>query len=237
MFKKIVEKSSKYYLVKNILLALFEIIDSEQVPQNPKRRVPYLTGSGGIQLNDSINSHAAPGDFSTASSTSSVVPSPTTVKDAAINTMTMGITRRLTNYSSVSRSSIGDTGDPISEGSNELADLITRCLRICGEEDGFLPLFKVVFNNLSEIEDNRYTHRLDGRGRDILLTGLITRMIRYVTEHVGLVFFSDDVQCKLHVYFYMFILFTVPFDFLCQGRILPRFDYCNIFMNTVNVPC
>lgn len=192
----IVEKSSKYYLVKNILLALFEIIDSDQVPQNPKRRVPYFTGSGGVQLNDSINSHAATGDMSTASSTSSVVPSTTAIKDVAINNITHGITRRLTAYSSVSRSSIIDTGDPISEGSNELVDLVTRCLRICGEEDGFLPLFKVVFNNLSEVEDNRYTQRLDGRGRDIILTGLITRMIRYVSEHVGLVFISDDVQCK-----------------------------------------
>lgn len=194
----LVEKSSKYYLVKNILLALFEVIDSDKVPQNARRRVPYLSGAGGFYLNDSItNSHGA--ETSVASSTSSVVPSPTTTKDANSNNTAalQNITRQLTNQSAVSRmSATVDPGDIISDGSNELVDLITRCLRICGEEEGFLPLFKVVFTTLSDVEDNRYTRRLDGRARDILFKGLITRMVRYVSEHIGLVFISDDIQCK-----------------------------------------
>lgn len=189
--------------MKNILLALFDIIDSDQVPQNAKRRVPYLTGSGGIHINESINSHNfTGGETSVASSTSSVVPSPTTAKDTGSNNITSSntnnnaATRRLTRYSSMSRSSIPETNDQFNDGSNELVELISRCLRKCGEEEGFLPLFKVVFNALSDHPDNRYTKRLDGRGRDILLCGLITRMVRYMTEHVGLVFISDDVQCK-----------------------------------------
>ncbi|KAI8083598.1 hypothetical protein BDF21DRAFT_337121 [Thamnidium elegans] len=188
-----VEKSSKYYLVKNILLALFEIIDSNQVPQNAKRRVSYLTGSGAIQLNESTNSHAV-GETSANSSTTSVIPSPTTTKDTGSNNNSNVNTQRLTRYSTRSRSSMQDQADPSEAGSNEIVELIIRCLRICGEEDGFLPLFKVVFNTLSDVEDNRYTQRLDGRGRDILLTKLITRMVRYVSEHVNLVFISDDIQ-------------------------------------------
>lgn len=153
-------------------------------------------------MNDSItNSHGA--ETSVASSTSSVVPSPTTTKDANSNNTTalQNITRQLTNQSAVSRMSAAvDPGDIISDGSNELVDLITRCLRICGEEEGFLPLFKVVFTTLSDVEDNRYTRRLDGRARDILFKGLITRMVRYVSEHIGLVFISDDIQCKCLLY-------------------------------------
>lgn len=198
LFISLVEKSSKYYLVKNILLALFEVIDSDKVPQNARRRVPYLSGAGGFYLNDSItNSHGA--ETSAASSTSSVVPSPTTTKDANSNNTAalQNITRQLTNQSAVSRMSATlDAGDIISDGSNELVDLIARCLRTCGEEEGFIPLFKVVFTTLSDVEDNRYTRRLDGRARDILLKGLITRMVRYVSEHIALVFISDDIQCK-----------------------------------------
>ncbi|KAI9362251.1 hypothetical protein BD770DRAFT_316637 [Pilaira anomala] len=187
-----VEKSSKYYLVKNILLALFEIIDSNQVPQNAKRRVSYLTGSGAIQLNESATNSHAIGEFSTNSSTTSVIPSPTTTKETGSINNSHVNPNRLTRYST--RSSIQDNGNQSEVGTNEIAELIVRCLRICGEEDGFLPLFKVVFNTLTDVEDNRYTQRLDGRGRDILLTGLVTRMVRYVSEHVGLVFISDDIQ-------------------------------------------
>jgi hypothetical protein len=195
----IVEKSSKYYLVKNILLALFEIIDSGQVPQNAKRKVPYLTGSGGIHLNESMQSQSNAGTSVASSTASSVVPSPTTTKDSNSN---HNENIRLTMLgSNISRMSVEEPEDDQEQqqaeaSGNELIELITRCLRICGEEDGFLPLFKVVFAALADLEDNKYTHRLDGRGRDILLTGLITRMIRYVSEHVGLVFISDDVQCE-----------------------------------------
>lgn len=172
------------------------MIDSDKVPQNAKRRIPYLSGAGGFYLNDSVtNSHGAA--TSTASSASSVVPSPTTTKDANSHTTALqNITRQLTNQSAVSQFSAMEEEDIVIDGTHEIVDLITRCLRICGEEDGFLPLFKVVFNTLSDVEDNRYTRRLDGRARDILLTGLITRMVRYVSEHVNLVFISDDVQCK-----------------------------------------
>jgi hypothetical protein len=91
------------------------------------------------------------------------------------------------------------------ETGNEMSDLICRCLRVCGEEDGFLPLFNVIFASLADQEENKYTSRLDGRGRDILLIGVITRMVRYVSDHVGLVLISDDVQCKKSFFFIYFI--------------------------------
>ncbi|KAI7898063.1 uncharacterized protein BX663DRAFT_526061 [Cokeromyces recurvatus] len=75
-----------------------------------------------------------------------------------------------------------------------MVDLISRCLQKCGEEDGYMPLFKVIFTSLEDISENRYTRLLDGRARDILLTGVITRIVTHVSKHVGLVFICDDVQ-------------------------------------------
>lgn len=174
----LVEKSSKYYLAKNALLALFEVIDSDQVPQNTKRRSHYLSGSSGaFSTTADSTSNAA---TSVDSPSSSVFPAPLTPKEN---------TNPETSYSG-SR----DAETTIPEFSNETTELITRCLRICGEEEELLPLFKAVFTALSDLPDNRHTQRLDSRGRDILLCGLVTRMVKYVADHVGLVFVLDDVQ-------------------------------------------
>ncbi|KAG1464815.1 hypothetical protein G6F46_000496 [Rhizopus delemar] len=196
-----VEKSSKYYLVKNILLALFEIIDSDQVPPNPRRRLSCYPGSPGSHAHDSIQ-FCALGLDGSGSSLSSSPPSPTTittVKDLHVPSGNQNNAQLSTSFLSGSRfSNPGDdlSGENMPESSHELVDLITRCLKKCGEEEEFLPLFKVVFTALAGLHDNRATRRLDIRGRDILLTGVITRMVRYVSEHTGLVFISDDVQCK-----------------------------------------
>lgn len=71
-----------------------------------------------------------------------------------------------------------------------------RSLQKCGEDVELLPLFKAAFPSLTDVHENKYTVRLDGRARDILLTGVITRIIRYTSEHVRLVFICDDVQCE-----------------------------------------
>lgn len=104
--------------------------------------------------------------------------------------------QRRTTYSSIARSSHGAFSTQSPDANNDILELIARCLRKCGEDEGFLPLFKVIFGSLSETEDNRYTRRLDGRGRDILLTGVITRMVKYVSETMPLILICDDVQCK-----------------------------------------
>lgn len=188
----VVEKSSKYYLVKNILLALFEIIDSQDLPPNSKRRLSYFTGS--THLYDSAYSHGLESS-DVSSSPSSTPPSPTTLTTIKEPQLPNG---NNTSYFSSSRLSPPAEihGDDIPESASELVEQITRCLRKCGEEEEFLPLFKVVFTTLADVPDNRTTRRLDVRARDILLTGVITRMIRYVSEHTSLVFISDDVQCK-----------------------------------------
>lgn len=96
----------------------------------------------------------------------------------------------------MTRSSYGAFSTQSPDAANEILELILRCLRKCGEDDGFLPLFKVIFGSLGGTEENRYTRRLDGRGRDILLTGVITRMVKYVSEIMPIVLICDDVQCK-----------------------------------------
>lgn len=102
--------------------------------------------------------------------------------------------RRLHSSSSVPRNFSAVSHH--AESNNELAELIRKCLRKCGETENLLPLFKAVFASLTDLEENKYTARLDGRARDILLSGAITKMVRYVSEHVELVFICDDVQCK-----------------------------------------
>ncbi|KAI8994507.1 hypothetical protein BDB01DRAFT_840989 [Pilobolus umbonatus] len=187
-----VEKSSKYYLVKNILLGLFDIIESRQLPVNTRRRHLFPNGSGGLHMNGSINSYHMD-DCSSNSSVISIVPSATTTKENHTSNCINGLPA-ITTFSSLSRMSNTANYDPLTDSANELISLIGRCLRVCGEDEGFLPLFKVVFTSLANLKDNKYIRRVDSRGRDILLTGVITRMIRYVSEHVGLVFISDDVQ-------------------------------------------
>ncbi|KAI8086018.1 uncharacterized protein BX664DRAFT_334708 [Halteromyces radiatus] len=181
-----VERSSKYYLVKHLLLSLFDIIDSDKVPQNTRKRSSPLNHSGTHTANGSTSSPQV--DSSPASSISSI-PCPT-------NSSTNNKDRlhRLTTYSSMTRSSYGAFSTQSPDAANEILELILRCLRKCGEDDGFLPLFKVIFGSLDEMEENRYTRRLDSRGRDILLTGVITRMVKYVSEIIPIVLICDDVQ-------------------------------------------
>ncbi|KAF7723985.1 hypothetical protein EC973_001445 [Apophysomyces ossiformis] len=174
----VVEKSSKYYLVKNLLLLLFDIIDSDKVPQNSRKRISHLSSS----VHPHITTISSNGMGGSTPSTASSISFPG------------NRFRRLTSGSNVTRSSYGCTSMRSPDVPNEIAELIIRCLRKCGEDEGFLPLFKVVFANLSDLEENKYTCRLDGRGRDVLLIGVIYRMIRYVSEHIGLVFICDDVQ-------------------------------------------
>ncbi|ORX45471.1 hypothetical protein DM01DRAFT_1311751 [Hesseltinella vesiculosa] len=195
-----VEQSSKYYLVKHLLLSLFDIIDSDKVPQNTRKRLSATNNSPSIHTT-STSIH--PGDTSPASSMSSIYRAsshtnqmnPPTMTTATPTNPTHHRMQTLNSHSSVTRSSYGAYSTYSPDGSgNEVAELILRCLRKCGEEDGFLPLFKMIFGSLGETEENRYTRRLDGRGRDILLTGVITRMVKYVSECISVILICDDVQ-------------------------------------------
>lgn len=173
----LVEKGSKYYLIKNLLISLFELIDSEKIPQNTKQH-----SIGNHLPSTPLNAPSRAGNRTSTASQLSVVSNRESL-------------RRLESYSSHHASS-----PHLTDFSNELTELITRCLSKCGEDENLLPLFKSAFTTLGEVRENKYTSRLDGRARDILLAGVISRMIRYTCEHVGFVFICDDVQCKLKMH-------------------------------------
>ena len=103
----------------------------------------------------------------------------------------------LDTRSSNESSSLGGAA-PNLEKASDVADLIVRCLQKCGESTSCLPLFKMIFASLSDIDENRYTRQLDARARDILLAATIARLVQFVSKHIGLVFICDDVQCELY---------------------------------------
>ncbi|KAF7728389.1 hypothetical protein EC973_006197 [Apophysomyces ossiformis] len=177
-----VEKSSKYYLLRGLLLSLFEIIDSEKVPQNPTR--------------NSLLSYVPSMHYTSRSGTPSVMDAMEVASSVAdsTNQLDKDWRPRVLSYASASPSLAALSMHNHDASPNEMAELICRCLAKCGESEGLLPVFKLVFLNLSEVEENKYSRRLDGRGRDILLSGVLVRMLRYVSEHVGLVFICDDMQ-------------------------------------------
>ncbi|KAI9311398.1 hypothetical protein BX666DRAFT_2032142 [Dichotomocladium elegans] len=167
-----VERSSKYCLIRNPLLALFDLIITDKIEQN-QRHQSFPPQMMGCPLPPTLNA----GDrTSTLSQISSVS-----------NRESLG---RIGSYSSAHRTS-GPVGN---EANNELVEQINKCLAKCGEDESLLPLFKAVFPLLGEVRENKYIARLDGRARDILLIGVIMRMVRYVSEQMGVVFICDDVQ-------------------------------------------
>lgn len=177
----IVEKSTKYYLMRNLLLSIFELLDSDDIPPNPKKATSYLQGSS-----SSGNYLARPRSPSAGDRTST--------GSSLSATSRRDWVRRLASYSSVAPSS--HSGSHNIDTNNEITELIVKSLQKCGEDIELLPIFKAAFPSLTDVHENKYTVRLDGRARDILLTGVITRIIRYTSEHVRLVFICDDVQCK-----------------------------------------
>ncbi|KAI9311724.1 hypothetical protein BX666DRAFT_1994979 [Dichotomocladium elegans] len=177
-FSTEVEKGSKYFLIKSLLISLFEIIDSDGLPDNIKRRMSFVQGPFVGPQSANSGANALSSNAADRSSTSSLI--------------SMEPLSRLQSASSIRcyNASSHNNGDV----NNELAELIRKCLKKCGETDNLLPLFKAVFMSLADLEENKYTIRLDGRARDILLSDVIIKMVRHVSEHVELVFICDDVQ-------------------------------------------
>lgn len=163
------------------MLALFEIVDSDKIPAKSKMKSDHNVSSP----------HDYGQNQSATGSNESLNASP-----SSANTSTnKDWVRSLASYTSMPPSSMGSSSNHI-DFSNEIVDLISRCLQKCGEEMDYIPLFKVIFTTMNDVEENRYTRLLDERARDILLTGLITRIAQYVSKYVGLVFICDDVQCE-----------------------------------------
>ncbi|KAI7871605.1 hypothetical protein BDF14DRAFT_1762829 [Spinellus fusiger] len=179
-----VEKSSKFYLIRNLMLILFEKIDSENFPSTDLSNRPSLGNeSSGTSYTDSFSLKNCSGspDFSIRS---------------AYSTHIIGYnewSKRPTSYPSNSSTSSASfkAYHEINQG---IIDLIKRCLVKCGESKSYLPLFKIIFTTLSEVKENKQTNHLDGRARDLILCGVITRMINYASRQVSLLLVCDDVQ-------------------------------------------
>jgi hypothetical protein len=171
------------------MLALFEIIDSDKIPYKNTGRPDSHAFSN--------HSNSSP-PFSHLNHSNQSIPESTNSTNSQRSSGSFptnkDIFKRFASYTSMAPSSLGSNSNNI-EICNEVVELISRCLQKCGEERGYMPLFKVIFTTLSEVSENRYTRLLDGRARDILLTGVITRMVLHVSKSVGLVLICDDVQC------------------------------------------
>lgn len=202
-------------MLKNILLGLFDILESEKIPVS--KQVRSIQG-----LNDNMSSTSSSASRHLSYAGNSMGQSSTSAHNRQENTPTFlplaPLPTKESTLVSLSRSqSISMPTSPANgndwykikstnlnvsptstnvrnEVTTELVDLILKCLRKIGEDESFLPLFKGVFTALSEVDENRFTRKLDGRGRDILFSGLIVRMIRYLTEYVSIMIICDDVQ-------------------------------------------
>lgn len=175
------------------MLALFEIIDSDKIPVKRKGKSDthsHTTNSSTNHPRNSSNYNQSNQSIAGSNDSANTTPSSTSFP------ISKEWYRSLASYTSMSPSSLG-SGSNNADMCNEMVDLISRCLQKCGEETGYVPLFKVIFTTLNDVGENRYTRLLDGRARDILLTGVITRIVQHVSRCVGLVFICDDVQCKI----------------------------------------
>lgn len=170
------------------MLALFEIIDSDRVPL---KRMANNDSRSNVTTGSNHNPRFSQSNYSAADSRESLHSSHSSTSVPGSKEWF----RRLASYASMSPSSLGSISDH-QEMSNEMVELISRCVHKCGEERGYIPLFKVLFSTLNGVEENRYTRLLDGRARDILLTGVIMRMVYHVSKYTELVFICDDIQCK-----------------------------------------
>lgn len=173
------------------MLALFEIIDSDKIPAKGTNK----SDSNSQTTDSSYQGFNQPNQPSAAGSIRSLNSSPSHSTTSFPNSKDWF--KKLHSRNSMAPSSIGSNASHV-DLSGEMLQLITRCLQKCGEESGYMPLFKVIFTSLNDVNENRYTRLLDGRARDILLTGVISRMVHYVSKHVGLLFICDDVQCKFN---------------------------------------
>lgn len=216
-----VEKGTKFYVLKNILLGLFEILEQDKIPiSNHPRSIQGLNDnlssntSNGARLSTYIGNGAGPSAPQSNSVSTNAGNAPTFLPLAPMPTKESQMPNLSRSQSlTVSSSTVGGdwyklkpmnsavspagvSAQVRNEVTTELIDLILKCLRKAGEDESYLPLFKGVFTTLGDVEENRFTRKLDGRGRDILFTGLIVRMIRYITEYVSIMIVSDDVQCK-----------------------------------------
>lgn len=212
----LVEKGTKYYLVRNFLIPVMEILMAADIPVGPRQTVPSLLnvapvskGSNSIRSqNTSIqrSSSDQSTNFMSSRDMDQHVHSPTHTRNEWL--------KRLASYAS-SHSAINQKRTPSSSSpkngmdvGSELTEMILYSLHKCGEDECLLPLFKVVFAALADMEENKYTKRIEGRVRDRLLCRIIVRMVQYASKFTNLVLVCDDVQCKYKLIRYAHVLYS-----------------------------
>ncbi|KAI8343565.1 hypothetical protein BC941DRAFT_411733 [Chlamydoabsidia padenii] len=213
-----VEKSTKYYTIRNLVTSLFELIDSDTIPELTNGNTKDISNSryGSSLLASQDTGFSSNGSGFTMSSNDSQRNShhynPTPLRDIAIEHATQQ------QDSTTSVSSVSNQSSPFmtpiqhqilmhqKEGSeqrrtqesmdenNDFGGLIARCLHKCGENEALLPLFRDMSIDLGGIENNRHTKHIDGRARDILLMGAIVRMVQYLSQFVNILMICDDMQ-------------------------------------------
>lgn len=180
------------------MAVLFEIVDSEKIPSckistesATKCDSHFLSKTGSIQSQgfSRLNNSAV--------QSTDTLPSPPSSIDIPIS---REFVRRHSSYvSAMSPSPLGSLCNS-KETISDMERLVLRCLQKCGEETKYVPLLKAIFTNLNDVDENNYTKILDARARDIILTGLITRIVHHVSKHAELVFFCDNIQCTYCIF-------------------------------------
>ncbi|KAI8086298.1 uncharacterized protein BX664DRAFT_335464 [Halteromyces radiatus] len=218
-----VEQSTKYYTIKNLVISLFEMIDSDKVPVKVKEHHHENSGpkvdntvQNRLSMMSTRPSLQAPSSSSTTISRKhkSLIDYQNSYHDGSIIDANGDISQQLDYFNSANsfsdRSSNSMNNSPrlqlpndrmqqhitpdIEEEGNEMVELILRCLRKCGENTHLLPLFRDLSIDLGSVEENRHTKHIDGRARDILLTGVIGRMVHYLSQFVSVFIICDDMQ-------------------------------------------
>ncbi|CAO3590801.1 unnamed protein product [Absidia cylindrospora] len=220
-----VEKSTKYYTIRSLVISLFELIDTDKVP------VKLVARHGKLTTKDTSSTLEGPSMLSVQQNTKDTGSSSSVSKkhrsmndlDGCINEISPHLEApsefNVQQMDSINSSgSFSDRSSPITtplhhqkqvhqkehveqqhaqelvEENNEMVELILRCLQKCGENTSLLPLFRDLSIDLGDVKNNRHTRHIDGRARDILLIGVIGRMIRYLSQFVMVFVICDDMQ-------------------------------------------
>ncbi|KAI7854568.1 hypothetical protein BDC45DRAFT_508695 [Circinella umbellata] len=167
-----VEKRTKFFLLRSMFASLIELIVTSEIPEiNPNIHSEEPNSSS-----VSNSGHASSAD-----------------KNHEVSTVSSG--------ERSSRSRFQKQTVPVGAfclrnelTEKDIASNILYCLDKFGEDENYLPLFRIIFPSMSNVDENQYTKRLDERSRDRILQNLVLRMIEYVSDYMSLVLFCDDIQ-------------------------------------------
>ncbi|KAI8073297.1 hypothetical protein BC940DRAFT_343964 [Gongronella butleri] len=215
-----VERSTKYFMLKNLIFAVLDMLDSDDIPpmqvEDDHLQHPMDDTRNSSDMSTQRLSALLMGDeLDKAENMDSIQNSSSSERPALTTSMTSGKMNLQETASTregprpIRSMSVRSAMSSFSSGSNvnrfaqketntALMSQVQRCLAKCNEKDAMLPLFKDLNIGLNDLEENKYTKKLDSRGRDILLSGLILRMVMHASQFKSLMFVCDDMQWADH---------------------------------------